>query len=72
MMINGVEREVERVEVVSSGEPWGEVLLRDGTVIRMRLCVLSVYRVLGETAPDGAPVYQVQSSNLMSVVPPTR
>lgn len=56
MMINGVEREVERVHVVSAGEPWGEVLLEDGTVIRMRLCVLSVHRVLGETAPDGAPL----------------
>jgi hypothetical protein len=72
MIINGVEKPTERVHIVSASEPWGEVLLDDGTVIRLRLCVLAVHKVIGETAPDGAPLYQIVSTNLMNAVPPTR
>lgn len=67
LLINGIEKEVERVAVVKSGEPWAELLLEDGSVIRMRTIVTGVYRVLGETAPDGRPLYQVQSTTIMAV-----
>lgn len=67
LIVNGVEKEVERVHVKMAGEPWAEVLLEDGTVIRMRTIVTGVYRVLGEQAPDGRPLYQVQSTTIMAV-----
>jgi len=39
LKINGVDREVERVRIVSASEPWSEHLLEDSHVIRVRTIV---------------------------------
>ncbi len=58
------------VPVRESHEVWNEYLLEDGTVLRMKLVVTEVYRIEGMYDSDGNPVYQVKSSNVVTVRPP--
>jgi len=67
MTIGNVEKDVERVHIKMAGEPWGESLLEDGHVIRIRTIVTGVYRVVGEFDPLGKPLYHVQSHTIFSV-----
>jgi hypothetical protein len=67
MVVNGVEKEVERVRIVNSGEPWGEHLLEDGHVLRVRLIVTAAFKVVGETDPAGNPLYNIQTQMAVSV-----
>jgi len=67
MVVNGVEKEVERVRITSSNEPWGEHLLEDGRVLRVRLIVTAAFKVIGETDPMGNPLYNIQTQMAVSV-----
>lgn len=50
------------VPIASVSEPWGEVLLEDGTRIKMRIILTSVNRLEGEYEEDGAPKYEVATN----------
>jgi hypothetical protein len=71
ILVNGQEKEAERVPVCQAGEPWGESLLADGTLIRSRLLILGVYRIVGEFNALGVPMYQVESTTIVNVIPGT-
>ena len=61
-VIGGVERDVERVTIVTSVEPWAQYVLSDHGLLRVRVIVSDVLRVLGLTTPTGGPVYHVEST----------
>ena len=64
------EMDATEVGYRSSGEYWNEYLADDGSVIRMKLVVTAITRVDGMYDALGNPVYQVASSNIMSVSAP--
>lgn len=49
-------------------EPWCELLLEDGTRLRVKLVVTGVYRLEGEVDEEGSPVYATRSQNLQTVI----
>lgn len=69
LQVGGVEKDVERVHVKMAGEPWGEVLLEDNHVLRVRTIVTGVYRVVGELDPMGRPVYHVEYQTIVKAEP---
>ena len=50
-------------------ERWNEYLLNDGTVIRLKLVLLQVYRWDGHFDHNGDPVYFVDSADVLAVSP---
>lgn len=54
----GKEVEAAEVEVLTSHEPWNEFQLADGHVLMYREVLVTIYKIEGETNPDGTPVYQ--------------
>jgi hypothetical protein len=52
------------------GEPWTEYMLEDGAIIRFRAVVSSIVRIDNAWAPNGDPMYQVQSQTVMNVIAP--
>jgi hypothetical protein len=67
MVVGGVSVTGERVGVISSTEPWGELLLSDGTVLRIRWVLTKVLR-LDVHGADGKPVYVWSQSAVTDVV----
>jgi hypothetical protein len=57
----GREVEVDEVEVLLSKEQWSEYQLADGKMLMLKTVLVGVQRIVGETAPDGAPLYQLQT-----------
>ena len=64
---DGSPLEVTEVGFRATGEHWNEYLLDDGTVARVKLVVVNVYRVDGQTDPKGQPVYVIESNNVVAV-----
>ena len=61
----GVPVEIDQV--------WGkytELRLDDGSVLRVRYDVARVTRLVDVSQPDGEPVYVVEGSPVVSVIPP--
>ena len=63
----GRQVEAEEVDFFTRKEDWNEYQLSDGTVIRMKTVVTDVLRLPGEVDPEGNPVYQVRSTNVLGV-----
>ena len=59
-----------RLEFKPVAEPWCEFDCEDGTRVRVRLLVSEIYRLEGQTTPEGDPVYFVKSQNLMTANAP--
>ena len=59
----------EPIEIDNSEELWNEYRLSDGTVLKVKLVALKVYRSDAQRN-DGSPVYVLHSQNVMSVEPP--
>jgi hypothetical protein len=51
-------------------EHWTEVLLDDGTVIKLKLVVTDVYRIDDQYDDEGNPMYVVRSQNILRVDAP--
>lgn len=62
--------EVEEVGFRPLGEHWNEYLLDDGTTVRMKLVVVSAYRVEGEYDMEGNPAYILNSTNVVKTDSP--
>ena len=58
--------EAERIEITHSDDPWLLYDLDDGTKLRIRIVVSSVFRLNGKYTPDGDPVYVVRSQNVVA------
>lgn len=64
---DGKPLQVTEVGFRATGEHWNEYLLDDGTVARVKLVVVNVYRVDGQTDPKGQPVYLIESNNVLAI-----
>lgn len=67
IVLNGVDKQAELVDVVTASEPWSTLLLADGTRLRVKLVVTEVWRLLDEVNAAGEPVYVIHSTNVMNV-----
>ena len=67
---NGQMIEGTEITYRSAGEHWNEYLADDGSVIRVKLVVTSITRADGFYDQLGNPMYQVASSNVVSVSAP--
>ncbi len=59
----------EKTEVSATpfNEPWNRYVLSDGRKVRLKLVVISVFRVKNKFDQFGQPLYIVKSDNLVSV-----
>lgn len=67
---DGKPYDAEYIPVRESHEVWNEYVLDDGTILRAKLVITEVYRFEELYDSDGNPVYQVKSSNVVTVRPP--
>jgi hypothetical protein len=61
---------IEQVDIVGSKDGWSEYTLNDGTVLRVKAAVFDVKSAVGQYAPDGDPIYLVQSAMVIQVKAP--
>jgi hypothetical protein len=54
----------EQLEFKSGPEPWAEYQFEDGTVLKVKAVLASVFRVIDQFKPDGEPVYGLMIGNL--------
>jgi hypothetical protein len=62
--------EAVNVDIVSSTEPWGDLVLSDGSKLRVKTVVISVARVDSHRDPEGNPVYFIKSQPVVSMIKP--
>jgi hypothetical protein len=55
------------VAVKESNERWTELILADGTTVRLKPNVLTVTRIDGKYDQEGNPIYVVNSNQIMLV-----
>lgn len=60
----------EVIPVDESTERWSNIVLTDGTTIRLKPVVTDVIRLAGVFDAEGQPVYVVKSTNVMTVAAP--
>jgi len=61
--------EAEDMEFATRREDWNEYMVEDGYTLRIKLVVSSILKT-EERDPQGNPVYIVQSTNILKVLPP--
>lgn len=61
--------EAEDMEFTTGREDWNEYRVEDGFTVRIKLVVSSILKT-GDRDPQGNPVYIVQSTNIVKVLPP--
>ncbi|MBI2956126.1 MAG: hypothetical protein HYY26_02315 [Acidobacteria bacterium] len=61
--------EAEDMEFQAQREDWSEYQVEDGYTVRIKLVVSSILKT-AERDPQGNPVYIVQSTNIVKVLPP--
>lgn len=61
--------EAEDMEFKAGREDWSEYLVEDSYTVRIKLVVSSILKT-SERDPQGNPVYIVQSTNIVKVLPP--
>ncbi len=66
----GQEVDATEVEFQTRKEDWNEYQLMDGSVIKIKLVVGSIFKVAGEYDDEGNPVYVVRSKNVLMVRSP--
>jgi hypothetical protein len=68
--LGGRELDAEEIEfqpdLELGGEKWSEYTLLDGTRLRVKAVVTSVLRIEGEYAPNGDPLYIVNSAPVIA------
>ena len=67
MEFQGRKYQVEEVTIAEMNEKINTYRLDDGTTLTLRAVVNNIYRVPGEKAPDGSPLYLVRSNNFVTV-----
>lgn len=61
--------EAEDMEFRTGREDWSEYIVEDGYTVRIKLVVSSILKT-ADRDPQGNPVYIVQSTNIVKVLPP--
>ena len=66
----GQQVDATEVEFQTRKEDWNEYQLMDGSVIKMKLIVGSIFRVPEKYDDEGNPIYVVRSKNVLMVRSP--
>ena len=64
----GRQVEGKPVDFLTRKEDFNEYQLADGKILRMKMVVTRIIRLEGETAPDGTPIYLIQSQNVVAPI----
>lgn len=70
MNYGGREVSVEEIEFEAEREPWNVYILSDGSQLKVKAVLSAVFRVDGEYAPNGDPIYMVQASPIIATSAP--
>lgn len=60
------------LSVNATAEYWNEYLVEDGTVIKIKLVAMNVYRIDDAYDPHGDPIYTVESQTIVTVNAPEK
>jgi hypothetical protein len=66
--LNGAPVKAFEVPARDSTERWSEVTLDDGTVMRIKVAVISAARIEGQWDKDGNPLYVLKAAPMMDLV----
>ena len=66
----GQEVDAPEVEFQTHKEDWNEYQLMDGSFVKIKLVVGSIFRIPDEYDAEGNPVYVVRSQNVLMVRSP--
>jgi hypothetical protein len=65
IMFGGQEYTAESIEFETDREHWNTYVLHDGTTLKLKAVVSEIVRIEGAYAPNGDPLYMVNSSNIV-------
>ena len=57
LQIGGQQVQAETTVIVGSDEHFNTYTLDDGTTVKVKAVLMSLYKIPGQTNPDGTPVY---------------
>ncbi|MFC1917015.1 hypothetical protein ACFLX1_02680 [Chloroflexota bacterium] len=64
----GRQVEGEVVDFLARKEDFNEYQLTDGKILRIKMVVTRIIRLEEEKAPDGNPIYLIQSQNVVAPI----
>ena len=64
----GRQVEGKSVDFLTRKEDFNEYQLADGKILRIKMVVTRIIRLEEEKAPDGNPVYLIQSQNVVAPI----
>jgi hypothetical protein len=64
----GRQVEGKAIDFLTRKEDFNEYQLTDGKTLRIKMVVTRIIRLEGETAPDGSPIYLIQSQNVVAPI----
>lgn len=64
----GRQVEGRSVDFLTRKEDFNEYQLADGKILRIKMVVTRIIKLEGETAPDGNPIYVLQSQNVVAPI----
>jgi hypothetical protein len=64
----GKQVEGESVDFLTRKEDFNEYQLTDGKILKIKMVVTRIIRLEAEKAPDGNPVYLIQSQNVVAPI----
>lgn len=64
----GSDVEVADVPIKSATEMFNEYTLEDGSVLKVKNVANSIVRVVGQTLPDGSPLFLVFTTPVVNVI----
>ena len=64
----GKQVDAESVDFMTRKEDFNEYQLADGKIIKIKMVVTRIVKLVGEVAPDGSPIYLIQSQNVIAPI----
>jgi hypothetical protein len=64
----GRQVEGEPVDFLTRKEDFNEYQLTDGKILRIKMVVTRIVKLAEEKAPDGNPIYLIQSQNVVAPI----
>jgi hypothetical protein len=64
----GRQVEGKSVEFLTRKEDFNEYQLTDGTILKIKMVATRIIRLEEEKAPDGKPIYLIQSQNVVAPI----
>ena len=64
----GRQVEGKSVDFLTRKEDFNEYQLTDGKILRIKMVVTRIVKLEEEKAPDGSPIYLIQSQNIVAPI----